>query len=56
MTVPTDRDLIIRARRGESDAFGELVTMSEFGRRASENSNLGIDHGHGSMMMVMGKC
>jgi RNA polymerase sigma-70 factor (ECF subfamily) len=26
MTAPTDRDLIIRARRGANDAFGELVT------------------------------
>ena len=26
MTAPTDRDLILRARRGTSDAFGELVT------------------------------
>lgn len=26
MTAPTDRDLIERARRGETDAFGELVT------------------------------
>lgn len=26
MTVPTDRDLLARARRGDSDAFGELVT------------------------------
>ena len=30
------------------------VTMSEFGRRCSENGSLGTDHGHGSMMMVMG--
>jgi len=30
------------------------VTMSEFGRRASENGSLGTDHGHGSMMMVVG--
>jgi uncharacterized protein (DUF1501 family) len=30
------------------------VTMSEFGRRASENASLGTDHGHGSMMMVLG--
>jgi len=29
------------------------VTMSEFGRRASENGSLGTDHGHGSMMMVL---
>ncbi len=31
-----------------------VVTMSEFGRRASENGSLGTDHGHGSMMMLMG--
>ena len=31
-----------------------IVTMSEFGRRASENGSLGTDHGHGSMMMVLG--
>jgi RNA polymerase sigma-70 factor (ECF subfamily) len=31
MTVPTDRDLILRARRGESDAFGELVTRYQTG-------------------------
>ena len=30
------------------------VTMSEFGRRALENGSLGTDHGHGSMMMVLG--
>ena len=30
------------------------VTMSEFGRRASETGSLGTDHGHGSMMMVLG--
>ena len=30
------------------------VTMSEFGRRASENGSLGTDHGHGSMMVVLG--
>ncbi len=31
-----------------------LVTMSEFGRTAEENGNGGTDHGHGSLMMVMG--
>jgi uncharacterized protein (DUF1501 family) len=31
-----------------------VVTMSEFGRRAFENGSLGTDHGHGSMMMVLG--
>ena len=25
MTAPSDRDLILRARRGDAEAFGELV-------------------------------
>jgi len=31
-----------------------LVTMSEFGRTAKENGDAGTDHGHGSVMMVLG--
>jgi uncharacterized protein (DUF1501 family) len=31
-----------------------LVTMSEFGRTAGENGNAGTDHGHGSLMLVLG--
>jgi uncharacterized protein (DUF1501 family) len=31
-----------------------VVTMSEFGRTAAENGNAGTDHGHGSLMFVMG--
>jgi uncharacterized protein (DUF1501 family) len=31
-----------------------LVTMSEFGRTAHENGNAGTDHGHGSVMFVLG--
>ena len=31
-----------------------LVTMSEFGRTAEENGDAGTDHGHGSLMMVVG--
>ena len=31
-----------------------LVTMSEFGRTVQENGNGGTDHGHGSLMMVIG--
>jgi uncharacterized protein (DUF1501 family) len=33
-----------------------VVTMSEFGRRAQENSSHGTDHGHGNVMFVMGGC
>ncbi|MEP7357474.1 MAG: DUF1501 domain-containing protein, partial [Anaerolineales bacterium] len=29
-------------------------TLSEFGRRAQENGSLGTDHGHGSVMLLMG--
>jgi uncharacterized protein (DUF1501 family) len=31
-----------------------LVTMSEFGRTAQENGDAGTDHGHGSVMTVLG--
>ncbi|MDF2440572.1 MAG: hypothetical protein JWN98_1556 [Abditibacteriota bacterium] len=31
-----------------------VVVMSEFGRRAGENSGLGTDHGRGGAMMIMG--
>lgn len=31
-----------------------LVTMTEFGRAAAESGNQGTDHGHGSLMMVLG--
>jgi len=31
-----------------------VFTMSEFGRRAYENSSAGTDHGHGSFMLAMG--
>ena len=31
-----------------------LVTMSEFGRRAGENENAGVDHGWGNVMFVLG--
>ena len=31
-----------------------LVTMSEFGRTVAENGNMGTDHGHGNVMMVLG--
>jgi uncharacterized protein (DUF1501 family) len=31
-----------------------LVVMTEFGRRAAENGSLGTDHGHGSLMLLLG--
>jgi uncharacterized protein (DUF1501 family) len=31
-----------------------VVTMSEFGRTAQENGDSGTDHGHGSVMFVLG--
>jgi len=31
-----------------------VVTMSEFGRRATENASAGTDHGHGNCMFIMG--
>lgn len=63
MTTPTDRDLILRARHGDAESYGELVTRYQINvfnvyyrilhERASENGSLGTDHGHGSMMMVL---
>jgi len=32
-----------------------IVTMSDFGRRAAENSGSGTDHGHGNAMFVIGR-
>lgn len=31
-----------------------VVVMSEFGRRVKENGSLGTDHGHGSLMLLLG--
>ena len=31
-----------------------IVTMSEFGRRLAQNGSGGVDHGHGSAMLVLG--
>jgi uncharacterized protein (DUF1501 family) len=32
-----------------------VTAMSEFGRRAAENGGFGTDHGHGNVMMTLGK-
>jgi uncharacterized protein (DUF1501 family) len=31
-----------------------IVTMTEFGRRVQENGNVGTDHGHGAVMLLLG--
>ena len=31
-----------------------MVVMTEFGRRVQENGSLGTDHGHGSVMLILG--
>jgi uncharacterized protein (DUF1501 family) len=31
-----------------------LVLMTEFGRRVQENGNTGVDHGHGSLALMLG--
>jgi len=31
-----------------------IATMSEFGRRVHENGDLGVDHGHGNAMLILG--
>lgn len=42
---------------GASDYNGRttIVVMSEFGRRLKENASRGTDHGHGNVMLVLGK-
>jgi len=39
---------------GDRLADTVILTMSEFGRAASENGNGGTDHGHGNAMMLIG--
>ena len=39
---------------GDAMSRVTVVTMSEFGRRATENGSLGTDHGHGNAMLLMG--
>lgn len=39
---------------GSSAGKVTLVTVSEFGRRVRENASVGLDHGHGNVMLLMG--
>jgi uncharacterized protein (DUF1501 family) len=39
---------------GDRMADTVILTMSEFGRAASQNGNGGTDHGHGNAMLVIG--
>jgi len=43
-----------RADLGPSIDSVTVVVMSEFGRRVPENASLGTDHGHGSLMLLLG--
>lgn len=50
-----DRGLeVLRTELGDRWATTTVVTMSEFGRRVQENGDLGLDHGHGNVMLVAG--
>jgi len=39
---------------GDALATTNVVVMTEFGRRVSENASLGTDHGRGSVMLIAG--
>ncbi|MBC7549868.1 MAG: DUF1501 domain-containing protein [Cellulomonas sp.] len=39
---------------GEDAGRVTVVTLSEFGRRLTENGSAGVDHGYGNAMLVMG--
>lgn len=43
-----------RQQLGQQWRRTTVVTISEFGRRVQENSSMGVDHGHGNVMMVLG--
>lgn len=50
----------ISAFQSEMEAIGKadkvvVLVFSEFGRRVQENGSQGTDHGHGSIMMLIGK-
>jgi uncharacterized protein (DUF1501 family) len=40
---------------GPDRAHVDVVVMTEFGRRVGENGSLGTDHGHGSVMLLLGE-
>src|SRR5687767_2109002 len=44
----------LAADLGDRLADTVILTMSEFGRAATENGNRGTDHGHGNAMMLIG--
>lgn len=48
-------DLEACAGQPDFNAKTTVVVMSEFGRRLKENANAGTDHGHGNVMLVLGK-
>lgn len=48
----------IRAFVADLDSYAtqtKIVVMTEFGRRVSENSSFGTDHGSGSLMLTIGQ-
>ena len=53
----TDLSNSLAKFQSQVDSLGAnvtLVTMTEFGRRVQANASGGTDHGHGSVMMIMG--
>lgn len=44
----------LHADLDEAMRYITVVTMSEFGRRVKENASLGTDHGHGSLIVLLG--
>ncbi|MGZ6195429.1 MAG: DUF1501 domain-containing protein [Candidatus Binataceae bacterium] len=55
--IATDLDNALSAFWQDLSAFQSrltIVTMTEFGRRFTQNSNSGLDHGAGSTMLVVG--
>lgn len=44
------RDIVVNSNKN-----AVVVVMSEFGRRAQENGSLGVDHGYGNVMFLLGQ-